>query len=280
MKGRLPLIAAFAAAFALFTAAVPCRADRALRLSDRQIIDFKRMITEIRGVRLIFIGEDHDRMEDHWRQSRIIKALHEAGSPLAIGLEMFTGESQAALDMWVAGRMDERTFANIYGHNWDMPWYLYRNIFIYAQGHGIPLIGLNLQREIVHKVAREGFAALTPEERGKLPAGVTCNVDSAYVAMVRRAFAGHGGSDRSFIHFCEAQMLWNKAMARRIAEYCRAHPSTTVIVLAGTGHAMKPGIPSELADGVGLALRVIIPEDATFDRDTATAADADYLLVP
>jgi uncharacterized iron-regulated protein len=217
-------------------------------------------------------------MMDHWRQVRIIKALKDAGTPLAIGLEMVIAGNQEILDRWVAGKIDEENFVTFYMRNWDTPWSYYRDIFLYARRHGIPLIGLNVPRELVRKVAREGFAALAPEEREKLPAGITCNVDNAYLTLVRRAFAEHGGNDKSFIHFCEAQMLWNKGMASCLQEYIQRHPVGSVVILAGTGHAMKPGIPREALDEAGIEAKVILPEDSVFSRDKVTEADADYLI--
>jgi uncharacterized iron-regulated protein len=236
------------------------------------------MVADIKGTRLIFIGEYHDRMIDHWRELRIIQALYGTGTPLAIGLEMFTYENQKVLDRWVAGKIDEEDFLTSYIRDWDMPWRFYRDIFLYARRHGIPQLGLNLPREIVHKVAKEGFAALTTDERRKLPAGITCNVGTAYMELIRRAFAEHAGNDKSFIRFCEAQMLWNKSMAMRLVEYIQRHPGGSVVVLAGTGHAMKPGIPHEAFNADGIEGKVILPEDDAFSHDTVTESDADYLI--
>jgi uncharacterized iron-regulated protein len=249
-----------------------------MRLSDRQFIGFSQMIAEIRGARLIFIGEEHDRMIDHWRQIRIIKALDDTGTPFAIGLEMFTAENQNVLDRWVAGKIKEEDFIIFYRRNWDMPWSLYRDIFLYARRHSIPLLGLNVPREIIHKVAQEGFGALAPEERKKLPSGITCNVDTAYMELIRRAFAEHAENGKSFIRFCEAQMLWNKSMARHLTEYIQLHPGDSVVVLAGTGHSMKSGIPHEALSDAGIEAKVILPVNDAFSSDTMAEADADYLI--
>jgi uncharacterized iron-regulated protein len=277
MKWRiLAILTAFLALFLLISVS---NADQIMRITDRQSILFNRMIAEIRGNRLIFIGEVHDQMVDHLREFRIIRALNDTGTPLAIGLEMFTADDQNVLDKWVARKIDEEDFISFYRRNWDIPWAFYRDIFLYARWHGIPLLGLNVPREIVHKVAREGFAALAPEERKKLPAGITCNVDAAYMALMKKVFAEHAeGGDLSLNHFCEAQMLWNKGMAIQLLEYVRRHPGGSVIVLAGTGHAIKQGIPREALNGAGIAAKVIIPEDAEFSHDTVTEGDADYLI--
>lgn len=277
-RGLLAISLLLAAAILLPLAASRCRAARIMRVSDRQPVGFAQMIGEIKGARLIFVGENHDRMADHRLQLRVIEALHRAGTPLAVGLEMFTAGSQGDLDRWVAGKMDTESFIASFYRNWEMAWPLYRDIFLYARDNRIPLVGLNVPREIPRKVAREGFAALSPAERRLLPDGITCTVDPAYLAMIRSAYAEHARSDKSFVHFCEAQMLWNRSMAWHLTAYLRAHPGATVVVLAGTGHAMRPGIPEEVRQMAGTPARVVLPEDMGFDRATVTAADADYLV--
>lgn len=151
----------------------------ALRLSDRQVIDLDRMVAEIRNSRLVFVGENHDRKDSHQAQLAVIKKLHNSGVPLEIGMEMFTATSQAELDRWVAGNSRLDDFIKFYSSQWHLPWHLYRDILLYARDNRIPLIGLNVPPEITRKVARRGFAALSPGERGQLPE-VVCMVDPLY----------------------------------------------------------------------------------------------------
>ena len=279
MKKGLSAICILSAVLLLIVTVGCSSADPVLRVNDRQEIAFGRMIEELRGIRLILIGEEHDRLKDHWFQLKAIKALKDGGIPLAIGLEMFTADNQRDLDNWIAGKMDEEEFAGRFQHNWNVPWPMYRHIFIYARQHAIPLVGLNVAREITRKVAREGFAALTPGERKELPEAITCDVDAAYMTLVRRAFAAHGQGDKLFVRFCEAQMIWNKAMAWRLEEYMRGNPGRTVVVMTGKGHAMKPGIPREIRNDGAVQYRVILPEDEIFKRGSVTVADTDYLFM-
>jgi uncharacterized iron-regulated protein len=277
-RGVIAILLFLAAVFLLTLAESRCRSERIMRLSDRRPVRFVRLIEETRGAHLIFVGENHDRMADHRFQLKVITALKNAGVPLAIGLEMFTAGNQGDLDRWVAGKLDRKRFIASYYRNWGMAWSLYRDIFLYARANGIPLIGINVPREIPRKVAREGFTALTPAERRELPTGITCNVGPAYMALIRRAYAAHMESEESFVRFCEAQMLWNKTMARHLGEYLRSHPGATVVVLAGSGHAMKPGIPEEVRKETGVGATVILPADDDYSRETVTVTDADYLV--
>jgi len=254
---------------------------RALRLSDGRVISLGRMVEEVRPSRLIFVGEEHDRTESHAVQLEVIRRLHESGVDVAIGMEMFTAESQKELDRWVAGEVDLHDFIRLYYREWEMPWPLYRDILLYARDHRIPIIGLNVPHEVSYKVAQYGFGALTPAERKHLPTGVTCTVGPAYLKLIRRAFAEpeHKGADMSFTFFCEAQMLWNKSMGMRLKEYLTAHPHRKVVVLAGDGHAMRLGIPNEVSAGAPCSCSVILPESLPLNRRTVTHEDADYLVL-
>lgn len=272
----IPLLCAFAV---LAAAALPSAStESVLRIADRQIIDFQQMVAEAGRTRLIFIGENHDDARHHAAQMEFIKLLRKDGRPLAIGLEMFATGSQNALDRWVAGKLSVEQFREIYLDNWNMPWKYYSDIFIYARDNRIPLVGLNLPKEISSKVAREGFAALSPDERRLLPPGITCSVSPGYMALLRQAYHEHGKSDKAFTHFCEAQVLWNRHMARRMQEFRASKPGHTLVALVGIGHALKTGAPGEITSDPS-HYRVIIPEFGGLNRHNLTVQDADYLLL-
>src|SRR6266540_3165358 len=151
-RGWLFLLAMMVVAVAACTSS---SAYDALRVSDSQIIGFDRLIEEVRGARLIFIGEDHSHQASHYVQLDAIRRLKEAGTPIAIGLEMFTAGSQEELDRWVAGRLELEDFIRLYYREWHMPWRHYRDILLYARDNRIPLLGLNVPRSITRKVAQE-----------------------------------------------------------------------------------------------------------------------------
>lgn len=247
------------------------------RLSDGQIIDFNGMVKEVSQSKLIFVGEFHDRQETHQVQLDVIKSLHQSGVPLAIGMEMFTSKNQGKLDQWVAGNYKMKDFIKFYYSEWNMPWPLYRDILLYARDNRIPLIGLNVPRKLSRKVSKKGFKALTPAERSLLPAGITCSVNSQYMEFIRGAYMEHHrGKDKSFLYFCEAQMLWNKSMGFQLKEYLGRNPQRVVVVIAGAGHAMKSGIPDEVYKSAGYSYKVILPD---LNWKKLTSRDSDYLIL-
>ena len=265
----------------LLTAAAvrPCAAiEGVLRIADGQLIDLGQMLAESRSARYFFVGENHDDLQHHAAQLAIIKGLQQSGRTLAIGLEMFSTTSQDKLDRWVAGRLSLREFKELYTSNWSLPWGLYEEILLYARDKRIPLIGLNLPKGISRKVAQQGFAALTPEERRQLPAGITCTVGPGYMAFIRQAYSNHALQDKAFDHFCEAQMLWNRNMGHKLETYFAKNPRSTLVALVGIGHALKKAVPDEVSRETG-RYRVILPEFSGLNRHNLTSEDADYLLL-
>ncbi len=254
--------------------------ERVLRTSDRKVIRFERMVTELKGANIVFVGESHDSETDHRLQLDIIKALEGSGVPTAIGLEMFRSDSQKELDEWTSGRMDLNGFVKVYSKNWNIPWDFYRDIFIYARDRGVPMIGLNIPDAITQKVSREGFSSLTDDELKQLPSGISCNVDPEYMEFIKKAYRVHGAEEKSFVHFCEAQMVWDKTMAWNLIEFLRKNPKRIVVVLAGIGHSWKRGIPEQVGKLSRLSCKVVLPEvPEHVTRLTILSQDADYVLL-
>ena len=251
--------------------------DRLLRVSDRAVVSLPDIIADLKKARLVFIGELHDQELHHHAQLEVIRRLYESGVPVAVGLEMFRRDSQGQLDQWVKGEISEEAFQNIYVDNWNLPWNLYRDIFVFARDHKIPLIGLNVSREITRQIAQEGFSSLTPEQLGDMPP-VSCVVDDTYAAFIRRSLGMHSHSGMSFTRFCEAQLFWDTAMAMNSFRFLKENPQFTMVVLAGSGHAWKRGIPAHITERAPLPLRVILLEiPGRLDRETVRLDDADYL---
>ena len=252
------------------------------RLYDLQIGKEKLMseaLLELKKNRVILVGEHHTNIDHHFGQLNVIQSLKEAGVQVAIGLEMFRSESQQALDQWVAGEISEKQFEAIYYDNWNYPWPVYRMIFEYARQAKIPMIGLNVPRDITRQVSQGGFNSLTEEQRGKLK-DVSCRVDKEYMDYIKKAFGGHGHGNINFTYFCEAQMVWDTAMAVNTLEYLKREPDSVVVLLAGAGHVRKGAVPRQIRDRSDVPHAVILPKiDGIVDKETISIQDADYILL-
>ena len=254
---------------------------RVFRVSDRKTISYEQMIDELRKVNLVFVGETHDNELHHRLQLDIIRDLHKSKVPVAVGLEMFTAADQNALDSWGAGTITSDNFIKAYYSNWNFPWQLYRDIFLYVKDHKIPAIGLNVSQDISQKVAKAGFSSLTKEERAKLPPEVGCAVDETYMKFIRRAYSMHGHGGSQFLYFCEAQLLWNQVMARNLIEFLKKNPDKLIVVLTGNGHAWKRGVPEQVKTfSEKTSFRVILVDIPGYiGPSNITIEDADYILL-
>ena len=250
------------------------------KVSDKSYKSTTEAVFEAIGSDVFFVGEHHDNPKHHANQLEIIRELHEkAEKPMAIGLEMFHTGYQEELNQWVRGELDLDDFIKVYYENWDLAWLLYRDIFLYAREHQIPLIALNIPRQIVRKVAQQGFASLSPEDMAQLPLGITCDVTPEYEDFIQKVFGWHGRRNNSFNNFCEAQVLWDTIMAINILNYNELNPDMKIVVLAGDGHAWKPGIPRQVKMRRDLPLTVFVPESNKLNRKNVSRIDTDYLWV-
>ena len=251
------------------------RSAKILRVADRAVLSLGEVVPELKRVPLVFVGEYHDQPSHHGAQLSVIRALDENGARVAVGLEMFRTDDQQALDLWVRGQLPESRFLPVYERNWSL-WPLYAEIFRFARDRRIPLVGLNVPREVTRQVARRGFSSLSPKQRGDLPP-VQCDVDADYQEFIRRALGMSAKKGASFQNFCEAQLVWDASMAWHARQFLEKNPGYVVVVLAGSGHAWKRGIPEQVRRQSKLEFRVVLPEVPRLTRDDVTREDADYL---
>jgi uncharacterized iron-regulated protein len=265
----------------LFPQQLPADAGTALELRDLHNGKVTPLTTQtdlLARQRIILVGEHHTAAGHHRAQLAIIQSLVAAGRKVAVGMEMFRSDSQRYLDAWVAGDLDDDAFKTVYADNWNYPWELYAPILNYARLHRLPVVGLNVPRRVTRQVAHQGFDALSVQERRDLPF-VTCDVDEDYMAYIRQAYGAHGHGQMDFTHFCEAQLVWDKSMAFHTLRFLKDNPGHAIVVLAGTGHVRKGGIPAQLQKMSAPPPLVILPEvPGGADRDDIDRDDADFLI--
>lgn len=267
-----------AAAFLYFGAGRSLGHFPVIEMKDMSRIPVETLIDEIKGSDIVFIGEQHDVAEHHAIQLSLIKALRRSGVNAALGMEMFKDEHQGALDRWIEGEMEEEELREIFREYWGFSWRLYKDILLYCRDEGIPLIALNVPKDITRKVAEKGFSSLTQEDLKRLPIGITCDVDKEYMEFIETVHRAHGRSKEGFVYFCEAQMLWDKVMAHRVVEYLRENPGKTVVVLSGVVHSWKKGIPAQVGKRSDFTYKVILPLTPNTARKTMNTDYADYFI--
>jgi uncharacterized iron-regulated protein len=254
----------------------------AVRAGDTAI-GFDAFIEALAGRRVVFVGEQHDRYEQHLNQLEIICRLLAGGDQLAIGAEFFQQSYQAALDDYVAGAIDldgllERSS---YFSNWGFDFRLYAPILRFARAHHLAVVALNIPSAVSRAVAQGGFGALSEAQRRWVPADIDRS-DADYRKRLRAVFEQHPEKARgSFEHFVDAQLLWDEAMAERAARYLRDHPHKGLVVLAGVGHiAFGSGIPNRLARRVDATMVTVLQSAGHGGAGASGAADFRLLTEP
>ncbi|MBJ6749798.1 ChaN family lipoprotein [Geomonas sp. Red421] len=270
---------------ALCTLALPfsARAGQAItRVSDRQAVTLQQLCAKAEAADLVMIGEVHDAAPHHDLQLEVIRQLKARQLPLAIGVEVMQSDSQKELDAFIAGTMSEADFRQVFARNWSYDWRLYRDIFMFARDNKIPMIALNVPKEVVIKVSRQGYASLTPEERKNLPQGTMCDLNNPHTEFLKQSFGEvfkHVAKGRVFEYFCEAQTLRNSGMAMNISQYLKKSPKTKIVALTGVWHGVKNAVPEQLArNGAKLASLVLMPEIKEFSGGKASPDAIDYLV--
>jgi len=240
-------------------------------------VSFEELIADLNMAKVIYIGEKHTDSAHHKIQLRVIKRLIDTHQELVIGMEAFDHSYQKILDMWSAGRLDEKGFLERthWYANWKFDFELYKDILAFIRERHIKLIGLNIPFHIPPKIAVGGIESLSGDEKKHLPKRIdTTNAD--HRAYVEDIFKKHKVKGReSFEHFYMVQCVWEETMAESITLYLKKR--SKMVVLAGNGHIIRKfGIPDRSFNRTGAIFRTLLLASA---GSKAELAFADYIWV-
>ncbi|MGD2139769.1 MAG: ChaN family lipoprotein [Burkholderiales bacterium] len=206
------------------------------------------VLASAKNADFVLLGEAHDDPDHHLWQLQSLAMLLGERDRLAIGMEMFPRRAQPVLDRWVAGDLDEAAFLR--DSDWNRVWrfdpQLYLPILRFARLNHIPVIALNVERQLVTEVAMRGLSAIDPARRE----GITdpAPASAQYRESLRSSFEQHGKQDESmFENFVQAQLVWDRAFAQALSDAASAHPGALVVGIIGSGHLRYGhGVPHQL----------------------------------
>lgn len=236
--------------------------------------------------KFVVIGESHDHPEHHLAQAAIIRELHRQGASVIVGMEMFDRTKQFALDEFSLGRLSDEEFVerSAWKTQWGFDFNLYKPIFDAVRQHRLRLVALNVPRTTVSKVGREGWSALTEDERMGIPDPDLTNGE--HRQLFAALMAGHPPTGDRGERIYSAQVLWDTGMADSALKYWERTPKTdrTIFaIIAGNGHAMYGlGINLRLAMRTNEKISTVVCLEAegggqTFQR---SIADVVYIAAP
>jgi uncharacterized iron-regulated protein len=241
-----------------------------------QEVSFDEMVEQLARARVVLLGEEHTSMEQKLVHARVLEALAARGLELKLGMEFFLREHNQVLAQWVAGELDEEEMLDAGG------WYdrgsyrydLYRPIMDVAHSHGIPVIGLNVPREIARAINRGGLDNLSEEQRAEI-GEISTSGSPQHRYLISRYFGETVAMlpPAWFANMYTAQSMWDVVMARSILDHLE--PETTIVVVVGSGHvAYGLGIPRRISEELASRGAEQIPV-ATFCPVEAPLPDTD-----
>ena len=192
------------------------------------------------GKRFVLVGESHDQPAHHETQAQIIRALVAAGRDVAVGFEMFTRDNQASLAPWTRGMWSRDEFIENadWKNQWGFDFSLYEPIFEAVRENSLPMLALNVPRDWVRQVGREGPSALTPEQREWVPDLYLHN--ERHRTVFSTMMAGHPLTGSQAENTYAAMVVWDEGMADSALEYMdsRLSRNAVMVIVVGSGHMM------------------------------------------
>ena len=187
--------------------------------------------------RFVLVGESHTDADHHKAQAEIIDAIAATGRNVVVGFEMFTRDNQKNIDPWTAGKYTESEF--IEESKWKTQggydYNLYKPVFDVIKARGLRMAALNVPRDWVRQIGRQGAASLTADQKTWVPQIDTTNKDhrNYFMAMI----GGHPDMPEAQLNnMYAAQVTWDTGMAKSAVDFMSWRGDTTMVILAGSGH--------------------------------------------
>lgn len=238
-------------------------------------------IAGLADVDFIGFGELHDHVVGSRVELALLAGLAAQPRPLALAMEFFEADHQAALDEYLAGTIDEPSFRARTRRD-DKYDDSHRPLIELAKARGIPVIAANAPRALVTAYRKSGLpyqawlATRSRAERALLPASSIPPEDE-----FKARFLATMGPERGRA-FYPSMCLWNDAMAGAVAEFRAAHPEHRVLLIVGGYHvAGRLGVVTQyLARRPGESVRVLLmsPADGPMAFAGADRGEADLIL--
>ena len=249
-------------------ACVPLGAWSAPAAEGVRPLEAREVLRLVQSAPVVLLGESHATAEHHRWQLHTLAALH-AQRSVVVGFEMFPRRVQAVLDRWVAGELSEREFLerSQWYEVWGFDPAYYLPLFHFARMHRVPMLALNVERDLVRRIGREGPDAVPPELREGV--GQPEPPTPQYLEELQAVHRQHGetrrgeATDAGFQRFVAGQLMWDRAMAEAIRQGLERHPGRQVVAIMGRGHAVPGAVPHQLR---ALGVRdtaVLLPWDLT-----------------
>ena len=267
---------------------VPPAVGQIIHLPTGVAVSQPQMLSVAGDARIVYVGETHDNPASHRLELQVLWALSERyPGRVALGMEMFARSQQPALDLWIAGKLDEKAFLkqSHWYEIWNMDFAYYRDVLNFARLRHIPVIALDAEKSLVKAVRSKTPEQLTPAERAQLP--LLDLADPYERGLVTAIFKDHVHGGMQLDNFVLAQIVRDETMADSAARFLKspAGEDQHLLVIAGGDHVSNGfGIPRRVFRRFAASYTIIggkeinIPSDK---RDRMMNVDIpDFPMVP
>lgn len=220
-------------------------------------IEFDAMLDRLEDADAVFLGETHTDGTTHRVQLETYAGLlARREGRIVLAMEMFERDVQPTLDSYVRGEIDEAAFL-AKSRPWSNYRTAYRPMIELARAERRPVVASNFPAPLRRRVAKDGLAVLTPEERAFAPVELLANTPE-YWRRVDNAVRGHAAMmgpapAADDPRLTSVQSLWDNSMGEACALALREHPGHAVLHVNG-------GFHSEYWDGTVRQLRLRAPD--------------------
>jgi len=230
---------------------------------DMGLINSSQFLRNTAKGRVVLLGEHHAQGDHQRWELHTLVALHALNPNMAIGFEMFPRKAQPVLDKWIAGELTEVEFLE--QSDWQKYWNFdskyYMPLFHFARMNQIPIHALNVSRDLLKKVRKDGWQNIAEEDREGVadPAPPGEGYKNLLISIYQQHGAHKPGAKKGeedtvsdlespgFKRFLQGQTLWDAAMAQIIFHETEKNPSLLFVGVMGSGHVVNDyGVPDQL----------------------------------
>lgn len=129
-------------------------------------ITFAQVVDRCRSADVVFFGEQHSDPVCNQLEAQLFAELANIRRPVALAMEFFEADTQAALDAYLTGKLDEQEFRELARQKRAYV-LAHRPLIELCRAARVPVIAANAPRELVSEYRKSGL--LYPDYRTSLP---------------------------------------------------------------------------------------------------------------
>ncbi|MBI3139648.1 MAG: ChaN family lipoprotein [Sphingobacteriales bacterium] len=182
-------------------------------------VSYKKMLKSLSQKDIVLFGELHNNAIAHWLQLELTKDCDQTRD-LVLGAEMFEQDNQAALDLYLQGKINAKQLDSM-ARLWKNYPTDYAPLVNYARENKIVFAATNIPRRYASLVAKGGFAVLdtlpASAKAWMAPLPMAYDAELPGYKKMKEMMGGHGGDNLP-----RAQASKDATMAWFILQYFKA----------------------------------------------------------